>query len=237
MTADDCPSPASCPVPIPSTALDPGRLRLEVIQTGRVICRSYQLVHGYDTFNPGVGDTRFAPLSADERTPIPTMYAGEDDAVALLESVFHDIHHQVPDRVVYYSIARRWGLAYVRVPRPLSLIDLRNDALTDLGLERGQIVTTQAEHYPCTRQWARWLYGQSPGGVAPDGILWHSRQAELHVGAAAREVLVLFGDRAPSQPGAYPLVGPGVRNLTEGLGRGLLERLAEDMGARVEPDD
>ena len=152
----------------------------------------------------------------------------------LLESVLHDVHHDAADRVVYEAIARTWGLENVRLPRALALLDLRDDALVRLGLERGQLVSAAAAHYPCTREWAVWLHGQSVRGVAPDGIVWHSRRAEL-VPSERHEVFVLFGDRAPSVPGAYPLTPAGFRNLTDGPGRVTLERLAEALDARIEP--
>ena len=236
MTASDCPNARECPVPKPPSALHSRNLRLRTIPKNHVVFRTYELKWGYDSFNPGKGDTRFVPLSVDGVNFIPTMYAGEDEQVALLESVFHDVHHEVANRVVYLSMVRNWGLACVGVPRNMSLIDLRDDALAELGLHRDEIVTTQAEHYCCTREWAQWLHSQSPEGVTPDGIVWHSRQAELHDDEVRHEVFMFFGDRAPATPGAYPLTLTGVRNLVEGPGLAFLERIAEDLKARVEPD-
>jgi hypothetical protein len=71
---------------------------------------------------------------------------------------------------------------------------------------------------------------QRPAGDAPDGVLWHSRQAEL-TGHEPRVVMILFGDRAPIE---YRLVGPGVRNLVEGAGAALVEEIAETLDALVE---
>ena len=99
-------------------------------------------------------------------------------------------------------------------------------------------MSTTAEHYPCTRQWAAWFHQRGA-----DGLVWHSRQSELHSfrtgetstqSDALLEVCVLFGDRVPSIQGIYPLVGSGVRNLIEGQGRVLLDQLAEQLGARIE---
>jgi hypothetical protein len=45
-------------------------------------------------------------------------------------------------------------------------------------------------------------------------------------------VMILFGDRAPHD---YRLVGPGVRNLVEGIGALLVEEIAETLDALVEP--
>lgn len=163
-----------------------------------------------------------------------TLYGGADPIVVLLESVFHDVHHATRDRVVYERLMRELGLVYLRTPRRLRLIDLRDPALAHLGLERHQLVSTSAGHYVCTRAWATFLHSRRIGGVEPEGLVWHSRQAEL-AGGDPVEVFMLFGDRAPSTPGSYPLTGPGVRNLTEGPGRVLVDEIAEHLNARIEP--
>lgn len=237
MTAAECPDGPGCPVPDPPAAVQAERFRVHELPANTIVCRAFQLKWGYDSFNPGFGDTRFAPIGRSTGHAIPTLYGGVDDVGVLLETVFHDVHHQVADRVIYEALVRRWGLAFVRLPRALTVIDLRDGALAAAGLTRGQLVTTTAEHYPCTRVWSRWLHDQRVEGRHPDGLLWHSRQAELHPSSPPREVFLLWGDRAPSGPGNYPLASPGVRNLTEGPGRMLLERLAEDLDARVEPAD
>lgn len=235
MTAADCPDAPNCPVPGPPAGIDPGKFGIEVLREGAVVCRGFELKWGYDSFNPGSGDTRFAPITTGASRAVPSLYAGADDVGVLLETVLHDVHHRLDDRIVYEAIVRKWGLAFVRLPRALNVVDLRDNALATLGLSRGQLVTTTAEHYPCTREWARWFHEQWIAGVEADGLLWHSRQVELHQPQIRREVFVLWGDRAPSGPGDYPLAGPGVRNLTEGPGRLLLDQLAEDLDARIEP--
>jgi len=235
MTAADCPDPANCPVPNPPAGRLVGHFHSAELPEGAVVCRAFEFKRGYDSFNPGFGDTRFAPVTTADGQAVPSMYGGTDDVAVLLETVLHDVHHDVADRIIYEAFFRRWGLAFVRLPRDLVVVDLRDEALTELGMTRAQLITTTAEHYCCTRQWARWLHKHRFGGAKVAGILWHSRQAELHQPTIRREVFVLWGDRAPSGPGDYPLTGPGVRNLTEGPGRNLLDRLAEDLNARIEP--
>jgi len=161
------------------------------------------------------------------------LYGGEDETVALLESVFHAVTLGA-DRIIYRVMLRERGLAHLAAGRDLHLIDLFDEALADLGLARPQIVTSGPDHYPCTREWSRWLHMQRPGGDAPDGLIWHSRQAEL-TGHDPRAVMILFGDRAPSGRGAYRLVGPVVRNLVEGSGAVLVEEISETLDALVEP--
>jgi hypothetical protein len=235
MTALDCPDPSNCLVPSPPAGIGASDFRVVVLDAGAVVCRGFEFRWGYDSFNPGFGDTRFAPLTTHAGLTVPTLYGGTDDVSVLLETVLHDVHHDVADKIVYEAIVRRWGLAFVRLPRDLTLVDLRDHALSALGLSRQQLVSTTAAHYPCTREWAQLFHEQPADGVQSEGILWNSRQAELHQPTVRREVFVLWGDRAPSGPGDYPLTGPGVRNLTEGPGRLLLDRLAEDLDARIEP--
>ena len=237
MTAPDCPDPAGCRVPTPPAGLRVGDFQPAVLPKGAVVCRAFEFTRGYDSFNPGFGDTRFAPLTTTDGKAVPTMYGGVDDVAVLLETVLHDIHHDTADRILYEAFFRKWGLAFVRLPHDIAVVDLRDEALSALGIQRAQLITTTAEHYCCTRQWARWLHRHRIGGAKVAGIVWHSRQAELHQPTIRREVFVLWGDRAPSAPGDYPLTGPGVRNLTEGVGRTLLDQLAEDLDARIEPAD
>lgn len=233
MTAPDCPDPLRCPVPDPRS-LDRGALRLLRLAPGTVFHRVYALRHGYDTFNPGAGDSRFAPLVLDG-VALPTLYGGESPEAVLLETVFHDVH-DTATRVIYGVQLRERGLARLRTPRSLRLLDLRDEALTALGLRRDQLVATTRAHYPCTREWAAVLHGVRIGRSRPEGLIWHSRQAELHAGEPVpQEVFMLFGDRAPHEPGDYDLDGLGVRSLVEGPGLLMVERLAEDLDALVVP--
>lgn len=233
MTAPDCPDPQRCPVPDPRD-LDRPALRLLRVAPHTLFHRVYELRYGYDTFNPGGGDSRFAPLVLDGFA-VPTLYGGDSAEAVLLETVFHDVHESA-SRVIYAAQLRERGLARLRTPRSLRLIDLRDEALAELGLRRDQLVATTRAHYPCTREWAAVLHGVRIGRSRPEGLIWHSRQAELHAGEPVpQEVFMLFGDRAPHGVGDYELDGVGVRTLVEGPGLLMVERLAEDLDALVVP--
>lgn len=234
MTSVECHDPVACPVPLPGTSLDASHLRAYRLPQGRHFYRVYPLKFGCDSFNCGPANTRFAPVS-DGAKPVPSMYGGTDETVVLLETVFHEIHHLTSPRLVIERLVRPKGLAHLQCPQDLQLVDLRNPALEALGIAREQLVSTTEAHYPCTRDWAVWLHGLRVEGRRPAGIIWHSRQAELHPTSPPREVFVLFGDRSPTAAGSYPLVGPGVRNLLEGPGRDLIEELAEELDAVIVP--
>lgn len=223
-----CPQPGTCPVPPGIEELDLG---VRVLRAGTEVHRCYDVVRGYDTGNAGYGDTRFQPFDAQDGTRVPTLYVAETEAAALLETVFHTVHHDA-DRHVYQSSLLRRALVRLSAPLDLQLVDLRDEELRRLGVPRGGLVATSAEHYPCTRRVAAALHGRAVGGVLPQGLLWHSRQAELAEGPAA-EVGVVFGDRAPVGEGAWSLSRPGVRTLFDGAGRELVERVAEELGAVV----
>jgi RES domain-containing protein len=145
----DCPDPAGCPV----LATLP-ELNTVELSSGRALFRVYDSRWGHDEHNPGFGDARFSPFD-DPQTGVrvPTMYLADDPRSALLETVFHEVHHAA-SRTVYEAALVGKLLAYLRVPESALLGDLRDDELRRLGLAREQVVSSVAEHYPCTRRLA-----------------------------------------------------------------------------------
>ena len=182
--------------------------------------------------NPGIGDTRFAPID-DPATGnrLPNMYLGETPTTVLLETVFHDVHED-GSNVIYEQHLAEKLLAHVQVPVDATLGDLRDPQLEELDLQRSEVVSSSAEHYPCTRRLAIAALEQSHDPPL-QGLIWHSRQAEL-AGRPPEEVIVLFGERYPSKRGSWQRIGPGSQNLFEGPGRLLVDRIAVDLGAVVE---
>ena len=121
------------------------------------------------------------------------MYLGDTDLAALLESVFHDVHHSA-DRFVYEQSLREMLVAHVRTAEELRLADLRDPVLESIGIKREQIASSPSEHYACTRRLARRIHEVGADSGPVHGIIWHYRQAELHATGIA-EVLVVFADR------------------------------------------
>jgi hypothetical protein len=212
------------------------RLRTVPIHEGVALFRVYNTTWGYDEHNPGFGDARFSPIddpTTDNR--LPSMYLAATPTAALLETVFHDVH-QDSGRTIYERHLREHLLAHVRVPATATLGDLRDDELQRLGLQRGEIVSSPAEHYPCTRRLAIAALRQPHGKRTLQGLIWHSRQTEL-AGDPPTEVVVLFGQpRYSSRRGSWRRVGPGSQNLYEGPGRLLVDDIAETLDAVIEPD-
>ena len=152
-----------------------------------------------------------------------------------METVFHEVHHS-SSRIIYQRDLRGKLLAHLTLPTAARAGDLRDPELVRLRLSRDQVVSSPAEHYPCTRRLA--VAARAQDGSL-QGLTWHSRHAELAGQPAApggTAVLVLFGDSFPSGRGSWPLTGPGIRNLDEGPGRLLIDQVAEDLDARVEPE-
>jgi hypothetical protein len=135
--------------------------------------------------------TRFAPVLG-----APHAYVARRETAALLESVLHDAVPATP-RIRWHQLSA-WSLSHVRLSRQVRLIDLRDPALGALGIEREQLVATDPAHYPCTRQWAERIQGRRVGGQETEGLVWHSRQAELHASQGVRPLLadVLVGEQA-----------------------------------------
>lgn len=154
---------------------------------------------------PATGNARFSPLPATRH-----MYLGATETVALLESALRGLHEADPK--IYLADLVDQVVAPLRTTQPLRLADLRDPELDRLHLERGSLVATTPRHYACTRVWAERLQHRRPGGHQIQGVIWHSRQAELIAGAqrdgllgdllahSQVEVLVLWSPHAPDEP-------------------------------------
>ena len=159
------------------------------------------------------------------------LYFGGTKTVALLESALHDAAGTQP--VIYLSLVRHWAVHELELTQPLRLADLRNPELERLSLTRSQLVNTTAAHYVCTRRWAAELQGGTPG---LDGIIWHSRQADLYaqihphslladvVHHVAAEVAVLWSPPASATP--FTHTGASITMVERGEPTRFLEELA-----------
>lgn len=180
---------SSCPVP----QKPPTNLRSIVWSTGTSLHRGHKRSHPADRLVPSEGDTRFAPLPDVEHVYVATTEIG-----ALLESALHDATPPAPR--IQVPTLRRWSEAVVRLRQDVRLYDLRDDELDRLDIRRRQLVSTLPLHYRCTRGWAAHLHGRRVGGYETHGLLWHSRQAELHARALSnRPALAQLIDEHPTE--------------------------------------
>lgn len=193
---------ATCPVPAPPS---PAVVTAEIWPAGIVVHRGHKTAHPLpDELVPGVGRTRFAPLYG-----VHHAYVASSTFAALLESALHDA--RPPNPRIRVAVLSQWMASAVVLTRPMRLADLRDPALARLGVTRAELVSTIEAHYPCTRRWASALCMHGADGRPVDGIVWDSRQVELHrhaidlrpaladvLAAAKSEVAVLWA--SPSAP-------------------------------------
>jgi hypothetical protein len=249
VTAAGCADAANCPVPDPAT-VDLRRLRTVEIPAYQPFYTAYRSQHWPAVFNPGVGDTRFAPLQGADGSAVATLYGAATRTVSLLENVFHEVHAG-GGRLISTAVdlAGR-GLVELRRPAPLRLIDLSDVALERLGLGipgyltvRSRLVATGPEHYPCTREWGRRLHARGKvGGHLPVGLGWRSRISELAgddavllgdlLTDASALVFVLFGDRVGVDLRGF-LVGERYPDLAADGAGGLVLAIAEQLKATI----
>lgn len=196
--------------------------------------RVYDARDGHSQPNPGYGDTRFAPFdTCRSGDRVPTLYVAQSFGAALLETSLHDVQETTPRVVAEMALLGKLH-AQLLPPRDLTFIDLRDEQLSRLGLTRTQISSSPAEHYPCTRRIARNLHAELSEA---DGIIWHSRQAELTVGTLT-DVAVVFCDRVPTDRQSWRLAEHrgSSGSLLEGSGRLILEDLAEELDITISVD-
>lgn len=225
-----CPRPRTCPVTPPVLHWTTVEIRLDEATW----YRAYDGTWGYDEYNPGYGDARFSPLDSIDGRRVPSMYVAADETAALLETIFHSVDDATSGDaltapVVHQEHLREWLVVALASDLTMTLADFRDLALAALRLRRTQLITSPAEHYPCTRRFATAIHAD-PRTV--DGIIWHSRQTEL-TGHGKVETIMLFGDRHPSDRGRWERRSAGSRNLYEGAGRDLVERTAASLGTRI----
>jgi hypothetical protein len=229
---DDCPVPATRP---------PG-LRTVVLPAGTHLRRGHPRTHPDPTeLVPGRGDTRFAPLVDDAGDRVSHVYLAQTTFAALLESVLHDA--APPSPRVRRATLERWAEAGVVLTCDVRLLDLRDTELERHGIAREQLVSTDAIHYRCTRAWAGPLRGRSVGGHQTHGLIWQSRQRELHAAAldarpALRDLVSLHpADVAvlwsPPAPDTLLDRGEGLGPLHTGAGLRYLLDLTSELGILV----
>lgn len=233
-----CPVPDECTVAISelSQHARDGNLPTFKLSKDRVWFRVYDARDGYGVPNPGWGNTRFAPfddLLSGSR--VPTMYLAESLEAALLETRLHTIYELEPEsRIVAERSLHGYLHAQVVPPTNMTVVDLRDPQLQALGLTRENLANSSFEHYPCTRKVAQAVHA---GPQGPDGIIWHSRQAEFSR-QAQYEVMVVFADRVRHDRDAWTLSPARNANgaLLEGAGRELFDEVADALGVTVIAD-
>lgn len=223
--------------------VDLRRLRTAVLEPGGRFFTSFSDACWPALFDDsGRGLTRFAPLRSRSGFVVPTLYGAKRRTVALLETVFHEVR-ETGRRVITTLDLQKRGLAGLSLPSRAVLVDLRDEALGQLGLKRSELVTSSAQHYVCTGEWAAVLHGRGVGSARPVGLLWRSRVAEIAQARSplladllpgpAEEVFILFGDLVgTTDPRSYAVLTES-EDLSSPLALRLLAPIAQELGATL----
>ncbi|MDO5102728.1 MAG: RES family NAD+ phosphorylase [Lautropia sp.] len=211
----------TCPqLPAPPSKL---ALTIKQWQPGTVLHRVHLSRYAAAQFNPGLqGNARFSPIQNEHGQPVPTLYAGATLDCVLMETVFHDVPFAPGFKSLDKQKLQGQMHAILSLHHPLQLVDLSSIALRKLGIRRKQLIDTDKEAYPYTRQWAEAIHHQCP---TAQGLSWVSRQDD------AAHAFVLFGDRIPDGT-LIPIAEP-VPLLDEAERQDAVFLLAERIGVLI----
>ncbi|MEL7896515.1 MULTISPECIES: RES family NAD+ phosphorylase [Vreelandella] len=175
-------------VPLPWDDLD---LLMFTLTADEIIQRIHLNKYGSSQFNgDDRGNARFSPIYDANGSIIPTMYAGITKECAMMETIYHDVPFAPGLKTLDKSRLRDKNLSTLQVQTDLLLVDLSSVGLRKLGLQKSQLIETEKDRYPDTRQWAEAIHKQT--GEEVKGLSWISKQDD-----SARAYL-FFGDRVSS---------------------------------------
>lgn len=178
-------------VPKPPTAFPTHVTDLAV---GAVLWRIHAESLAGDTFNPGFGFSRFAPIGP-VRKRVPTAYAAEEFEAAVYETIFHDLDPAQSFKTYPLSKLADLRCSVLRVASPLALRSFLTPDLMKLGVARNQLIDTSSREFPDTRLWSAALHRKD---TFTHGMVWESRPYPSSI------AMMFFGDRVP--PGALSVV-------------------------------
>lgn len=192
---------------------------------GTAMHRVHLAQYAGNAFNPGIeGDARFSPIKDAWGEPIATLYGGNTFECAAMETVFHDVSFAPGFKS--YDKAKLRGQVHSRLTPECDLVlaDLRGKALRKLGVQRRQLIDTEKDQYPATRQWAEAIHAQRRD---VQGLCWTSRQDD------SAQAIMLFGDRIAS--GALQQAAPSRSLLDDADAYDEVLDLAEQIGVNIVP--
>lgn len=209
--------------PVPGEVLN---LTFITLPAGTLLHRIHSSRFGATQYNPtGGGNARFSPIRDATGQVVPTLYAGSTFHCAAMETVFHDVPYAPGFKAVQQRRFAGNLHSHVLLGSDLQLVDLSSKALRLLGVPRSQLIDTDADHYPCTRQWAEAIHAFAPHA---QGLRWVSRQDDEAV------AIVLFGDRVAGND--LKAQAPSRDLLNDPVTFSDLLDLAERIGVLLLPD-
>ncbi|MEX4009839.1 RES family NAD+ phosphorylase [Neoaquamicrobium sediminum] len=138
------------------------RLSVSVDVTGyvRIIAR----IHAATPLGMGAGRSRFS----SPRDKFRLLYLAQNPMTAVAETIVRDRYEKAAERLLHEDELDRYSIAAVRNPRPLFLLDLRNEGASLLGVSTDAV---RAKAQAAGRRLSQALYDQTTF----DGILYMSR--------------------------------------------------------------
>lgn len=201
------------PAPPQPGTIDP---LITVWPAGKRLERCHPSSYGATEFNRRVGTPgRFRPIRVGKRV-VPTLYAADEAAGAISETVFHDVPTDVRNKRVRMSRFEVALLSTIASKRDLRLVRLHGHGFHRLSVSRAKLIESEAD---CYQQLAPWGQALHDCPADADGLLWRSRHYDDSYAC------LLFGDRVGRRE--LEVLAP---SLPLALGRGLelVEELGED---------
>jgi len=155
---------------------------------GTILHRIHDRRFAGNSFNPGLGESRFAPFTIGGAT-VPTAYAASSLECAIFESIFHDIDPTAAFKSVPFSKIEPLDYSMIELERDVPLASLFVPDLMSWRVSRSQLIDTPRSLYPRTRLWSARIY-EAPQG--PHGMVWTSRAFDQE------RAMILFGTRVAS---------------------------------------
>ena len=197
---------------------DAKALGLATIAAGTRWRRVHGSAYGAIEFNSEPsGNARFSPIPNARGLIIPTMYAAQDAASALMETLLHDVPSPSAGFIYVAPAPEDRQLATLVNQVPLQLGDLKVMGLKRLGLSGAVVVDGDKLIYGDTRDLAQALHAARSD---IQGLVWDSHQTK-------KQVIVLFEDRLP----AGTLACLDTTPVSDGSVQSILYDLLETLGA------
>lgn len=159
--------------------------RLTLWPKGKRIERIHSSRFGATDFNPGLGRSRFSPIKDSKGKNISTLYGGENLAVAMTETVLHDLPTPCEGAPVELSALDKLARSQIASGEDLQLVDLNPRFMKKHGITQAELLGSSADNYTETHQWAEKVHADNPEA---HGMQWASKQH-------GDKAVMLFGDR------------------------------------------
>jgi hypothetical protein len=182
----------------------------------------------------GSGSTRFGPLAMSADGWVPIWYGAATFDGALAETVFHDMHPRLPERVLFRAAWEGRTIGCVEIIGRVRLLSLLVMDLDAIRQRKDWVIDTEPKDYWRTRDLAEKLRDLHPDA---DGFQWVSRRE------GEGRAYVIFGDRVdPTRLRPCSLTAPGHGSVSLAIGAGphpavaqMAERLRVTLSDAIDP--